>query len=291
MKKTVITVIAIFALLLLFFAGMLFQGTFAFGTNHGKHIDMKKNIVITAHRGGAGYAPENTLQAISRSLQAGAGSIETDIHMSADGELIVCHDRRVNRTTDGKGAIGRMTGDALRGLTVLDRNGKATGEHLPRLEEVLELIGGRAELLLEIKRTGNDNPGIEKAAVEMLERHNAVSWTVIQSFNDEVLENVHSIAPSVRLEKLLFCKIGGLPVIYDGTFTRFSLEKYSYIESFNFFFRGLSRTFAEYLHENGKSVRLWTLKSPEQIPDYDFEGIITDYPDLFMEHFASLDEQ
>lgn len=213
---------------------------------------MERFVTITAHRGGRNSGPENSLPAIERSLNAGIKSIEVDIHRSNDGHLVVCHDRTIDRTTNGKGFIGKMSFDELRHFSILDDEGIPTPEKLPELEEVLDLIDGRAELLLEIKRQGDDNPGIEKQVIETLKERKAESWTIIQSFNDSVLETIHSIDASIRLEKLLFCKLGFLPVIFDGTISYFSLEKYNYIESFNFYHKGLIRPLAEYLHENGK---------------------------------------
>lgn len=279
MKRFFVIIIAVI------FAGMLFQGVFAICEN-GNIINMKDDIIITAHRGGAGYGPENTIQAISRSLTSNVKSIEIDVHCSKDGKIIVCHDRSINRTTNGKGVIGRLTKEELEKYLIVDNNGILTSEQLPELWQVLELVNGQAELLIEIKRTGNDNPNIEYLVVNAIHDYKAHSWAVIQSFNDNVLETVHSIDPTIRLEKLLFCKLGALPIIYDGAFTRFSLEKYHYIESFNIYHKGLSYSFANLIHNNGKSIRIWTINKLKQIPSYEFDGIITDYPDLFLDYLT-----
>lgn len=75
----------------------------------------KKPLVI-GHRGAAGEAPENTLASFRLALEQGADAVELDVHMSADGEIIVCHDATVNRTTDGQGAISTMSTAELRQL-------------------------------------------------------------------------------------------------------------------------------------------------------------------------------
>ena len=152
---------------------------------------------------------------------------------------------------------------------------------MPTLEEVLELVDGKVELLLEIKRKGGNNKGIEQAVLEVLKKHDALRYTVIQSFDDSVLETLHSLDPSLRLEKLLFCKFIGVPVIFDGTFSVFSKEKYSYVRSFNFFSKALSDRLSSRLHDMGYRTRIWTLDDPAAIPQCQLDGIITDRPDLY----------
>ena len=101
---------------------------------------MNRNVVITAHRGGAGYGPENSLSCIRRSVEAGVPSIEIDVQLTSDGHVVVCHDNSVNRTTNGKGRISEMTLDQLRALRLVDDEGRVYNEGLPLLSEVLECI-------------------------------------------------------------------------------------------------------------------------------------------------------
>lgn len=223
---------------------------------------------------------ENSLECIRKGLDAGASSIEIDVHITADGHIVVCHAPTVDRTTNGSGAINGMTIEQIKELRLLE-NGAVTDQQIPTLEQVLEVIDGRAELLLEIKRTNGNNKGIEQRVLEILRQHGALKYTAIQSFDDNVLETLHSLDSTPQLEKLLFCKFLGIPVIFDGTFNCFSPQKYSYIRSFNFYHRGLSKLLSEYLHKNGYRTRIWTLNDPRAIPDIELEGVITDRPDLF----------
>src|SRR5580704_17646470 len=91
------------------------------------------------HRGAAGHAPENTLLSIETALSLGAEVIEIDVHRSRDGQLIVMHDDRVVRTTNGSGYIRDLTLAQLRALEV------------PTLPEVMQAVKGRASLMIEIK--------------------------------------------------------------------------------------------------------------------------------------------
>ncbi|MBR2333257.1 MAG: hypothetical protein IKA60_02880 [Rikenellaceae bacterium] len=243
---------------------------------------VRDDIAITAHRGGAGYAPENSLTAVLRSLNMGVSSIEIDVQQTKDGHIVVCHDNTVDRTTNGSGKISEMTLDEIRALQLVAEDGTLLGEGVPTLGEVLEAMGGRAHLLLEIKRYADTPDEIESAVVKQLERYDAESWTTIQSFNDKVLERIYDLKPSIHLEKLAFCKILGLPLIFDGGLRVCTLRKYAHVESMNFFASGVTQLYIDRLHKAGKRVRLWTINAPEKVPCLDIDGIITDYPDLFM---------
>lgn len=247
------------------------------GLDHGK----VRKIEIVAHRGGAGIGLENTLSCIEKGIACGADMIEIDIHLTKDGHLLVCHDETVDRTTNGKGKIREMNLDEIRKLHVVDANKNMTEEHLPTLSEVMELVNGRTKLLVEIKRTKNIYQGIEQKLMDEIEKFHTSSWVVVQSFNDSVLANIHAINPQQRVEKLIICKFPGLPFIFDGTFTRFNFEKYSYIASFNIFHLSASRAFIKKIHKQGKEVKIWTLNEPQRAPDIHVEGIITDRPDLW----------
>lgn len=273
MKKIMASVLI---LVLIWLGVSLLGGTF---TRKGGNAAGK---IITGHRGGASLGPENSLDCIAAGLDSGASSIEIDVHITSDGEVVVCHDPTVDRTTDGKGAINDMTLEQVRSLRILDKEGKPTGQKVPTLDEVLDLIDGRVELLLEIKRTKGNNVGIERAVLDVLSRRDALSYTVIQSFDDSVLETLHAMDRSLCLEKLLFCKFWGIPVIFDGTFSVFTPEKYSYIRSFNFFHYALTASLSESLHSKGYRTRIWTLDKPEDIPQMKLDGIITDCPNLFI---------
>ena len=274
MKKVIWIILALLAIILVWMIASFTRGVFT------PKRSTVEGLTITGHRGGALLGAENSLECIRKGLDAGASSIEIDVHITADGHIVVCHDPTVDRTTNGSGAINGMTIEQIKELRLLE-NGTVTDQQIPTLEQVLEVIDGRAELLLEIKRTNSNNKGIEQRVLEILRQHGALKYTAIQSFDDNVLETLHSLDSTLQLEKLLFCKFLGIPVIFDGTFSCFSPQKYSYIRSFNFYHRGLSKSLSEYLHKNGYRTRIWTLNDPHAIPDIELEGVITDRPDLF----------
>ena len=276
MKKVILIVSIVLALVIVWFVASFTRGAFT-----AKRASTE-DLIITAHRGGAKLGAENSLDCFSKGIAAGATSIEIDVHITADNQIVVCHDPTVDRTTNGSGAINDMTLEQIKELRLLEGAADNVGEQqIPTLQEVLDLLDGRVELLLEIKRKNGNNKGIEARVLEILKQNDALSYTTIQSFDDSVLETLHALDGSLNLEKLLFCKFIGIPVIFDGTFSRFSPQKYSYIRSFNFYNKALSKSLSKYLHKNGYRTRIWTHNDPTTVPDIELEGVITDRPDLF----------
>ncbi|HEY3082092.1 MAG TPA: glycerophosphodiester phosphodiesterase family protein [Chloroflexota bacterium] len=116
---------------------------------------------LLAHRGASGYAPENTMAAFERALALKADGLETDLRASKDGVLVLIHDERVDRTTDGEGLVADMTLEELRRLDAGGSyNPRFAGERIPTLDDLLERFGGRLPLCLEVKQ-----PGIEAQLV------------------------------------------------------------------------------------------------------------------------------
>lgn len=252
-------------------------------------VTIDKDVTVTGHRGGAGYGNENTISCISRSLDKGVESLEIDVHLTSDSRIVVCHDESVDRTTNGNGKISEMTFEQLRTLRIVDKNGNETDETIPELCEILELIDGKSHLLLEIKNKAERVGPLEHAVVNELNRFNAHNWVTVQSFGDKTLETIHEMDPSLRLEKLLFFRVMGLPVIFDGGFSYFSFKKYNYVESMNFFYKSVSKSLVKKMHDNNMRVRVWTINELSKMPKVGVDGIITDYPDAFIEAFSKTD--
>ena len=120
--------------------------------------------------------------------------------------------------------------------------------------------------------------GIETLADSLVKQHGMQNQVVFQSFNDDVLFKLHEIDPKLRLEKLLFYKTGSL--LFDGTFSSYSAEKYSFVASFNILNAFASQRFIRKMHEADKEVKVWTVNKPKKVP-VGVDGVITNRPDLF----------
>ena len=251
------------------------------------NIKELENMEIIGHRGGASIGPENTLACYKKGIEAGADMIEIDIHLTKDNHIVICHDQSINRTTNGEGLIREMRLDDIRQYRVIDSDGNLTDEKIPTLDEVFDLFleiragGNPCKLLIEIKRTNDIYQGIEELLLQKINSCHAKEWVVVQSFNDFALEKIHRLDPTIRLEKLFFFKLPGLPIIMDWFhFTYFSYEKYKYVSSFNMNYLWLTRSFIRDIHRHGKEIKVWTLEGTDA-PHMDVDGIITNRPDLW----------
>ena len=237
--------------------------------------------VIVAHRGGALIGNENTLSCFEKGIQAGADMIELDVHLTADGEVVVCHDPDLKRTTDTQGAIEEMTLEQFKAARALDReSGQVTGEALPTLAEVLELVKDRCGILLEIKKFHKGQyEGIEQKCLDLVGQYGLHDKVVMQSFDDSVVETIHALDPTMRVEKLIFCRLP-FGLCFDGGIRRFSFKKYDYCAGINPMGKLIGKRFIRDAHAAGKEVKIWTINDPKDVkPDVD--GIITNRPDLF----------
>jgi len=236
--------------------------------------------MVIAHRGGALLGTENSLSCIEKGISTGADMIEVDLHLTADNHIVVCHDQRVNRTTDGKGKIEDMTLAEIQKYHLLNHDGTVSNETIPTLEQVLALCKGRCPLLLEIKKKRDDQyVGIEALADSIVKSYGMENEVVFQSFNDDVLFKLHAIDSSLRLEKLLILRCGR--ILIDNSFATFSWDKYDFVSSFNIYRLFASKRFINDMHAHGKEVKVWTVDAPNKAPQQ-ADGIISDRPDLFV---------
>jgi glycerophosphoryl diester phosphodiesterase len=168
-------------------------------------------IAKVAHRGGSLLAPENTLAAFQRGIDEGADAIELDVHLSADGQLIVMHDPSLFRTTAHEGYIGDWIALDLQSL---DASASYRGDtaypvqHVPTLEQVLALVERQERsvaLQVEIKtdQKGRRYEGIEEAVVSALRLHGLIEETIIISFDFPTLLRIREIEPSLKLGALV----------------------------------------------------------------------------------------
>ena len=126
----------------------------------------KKRPVVTAHRGFSAQYPENTLLAFSKAMEIGADIVEFDVRESADGELVILHDARLERTTTGTGAVTDFTLAQLKRLNATCWSGPHDTGHrleqplgsetIPTLIETLDLLAGKVGLNIQVY---TDSPG------------------------------------------------------------------------------------------------------------------------------------
>jgi glycerophosphoryl diester phosphodiesterase len=234
-----------------------------------------KKPVIFAHRGASGYAPENTMAAFKKGIEMGAKGIELDVHLTKDGQIVVCHDENIKRTSNGEGLIMDMTLEELKKFDFGVRfSSEFEGEKIPTLEEVLELIEDWDGILnIEIKAAPRQYlAGLEKEVVELVKKYSMVDKIIISSFNHYSLAEVKKIAPEFKTG-ILYSEL-----IY---------EPWEYVKNVGAcaIHPGLISLTEEVIKgciKNGVMVNVWTVNQSEHMKmliEAGVDGIITNYPD------------
>lgn len=159
-------------------------------------------MLVIGHRGAPSRAPENTLASFQAALEIGVDGLELDVHLSRDGHLVVIHDANLKRTTSGEGFVHEHTLAELKALDAGSWYGAAfAGERIPTFEEVLDLVGKRVPLQVEIKGATD---GVTEATLAALERRGLLDTVMMTSFQLERLPLVRKLAPSVQIGALVW---------------------------------------------------------------------------------------
>jgi glycerophosphoryl diester phosphodiesterase len=236
---------------------------------------------IIGHRGASGLAPENTLAAFRLAADLGVQSIETDLHLSRDGRLVIFHDSTLARTTDGR---GRLSGKSLDELKRLDAGswfrrrepGKRAarpfaGERIPTVEEVLDFARQRdIRLYLEMKAPSGS--GAEEAVVAAIRGAGALNRCHVICFDLDVLARVRQIEPAIPLGYLFSKRMRNavsraVDAAVDTLLPRAN--------------RVTAKLIAEAKRHDLKVVT-WTVNEPKQMKKLitlGIDGIMTNYPD------------
>jgi len=222
---------------------------------------MNSRRIRIGHRGAAGYAPENTLLSIDRALALDVDFVEVDIQRTCDGHLVILHDKRVDRTTNGQGYIAELTLNQARRL---DAGG---GQHIPTLPEVLETCSGRAGLMLELI-----SEDISSDVIAAIQRHKFHGSIIYASFLHQEILSVRSINPGAATLVLM----EAIPVNRTA-FVQDARANYAGLA-----FDSVRHQVINELHSNGVQVFVYTVNDPRDIElavSWGVDGIISDYPD------------
>jgi glycerophosphoryl diester phosphodiesterase len=247
-----------------------------------------KNIIITGHRGAGGLAPENTLASIQLALDLGVDRIEIDVQQTKDNVIIVLHDRTLRRTTTGVGYVKTKTYDDILKLSAgFKFNRHYVAEKVPTLDEVIKLIDGRVELLIETKYSFMYYPNIERHIINVIKNNDAKDWCKIISFNDRALFRVHKLDKEIKLGKLFVGKHAKLPLSWDKGMNLKPLHRYHFVDEIIVKHSYATTAIIERVHEFGKQLHVWTVNDPatiEKLIERGVDGIISDYPNLLFKY-------
>jgi len=155
--------------------------------------------LVFAHRGFGEHAPDNSLYAVERALEAGMDGVDVDGQLTRDGELVIFHDLSVDRLTSGTGPVRDKTLAEMLALDLgPDYDSAIRGTNVHTFEDFVRTAKGRGILMVELKVPGLAPTGIERRAVEAIQRHQAHADVVLSSFNPLVLHRLKRLDPEVR---------------------------------------------------------------------------------------------
>ncbi len=211
-----------------------------------------------------GYAPENTIKSIALAMDLGADWVEVDVYY-VDNHLVVIHDERLERTTNGKGYLKTKSFSYLRSLDA------GEGERIPALEEVIDLIWGRAGINIELK-----GPETARPVVELLHGRITKEWAwenfLISSFDHQLLREARNLDNSARIGILLDGVSEDYPLVAHQLNACSVNQHISYTDD----------TFVRDAHSRGLKVFVYTVNNPADIKRMKaigVDGVFTDYPD------------
>jgi glycerophosphoryl diester phosphodiesterase len=232
-------------------------------------------MLVIAHRGASGHAPENTLAAFRKAVALGASFIETDLQLSRDSRFVAIHDDTVNRTTNGQGAVHDLTLAELRRLDAGSWFGSEfAGERIPTIEEILEFAKKNDVVFyLELKPGGSW--GGEHALIGALRESGEIPRTVVISFDAAIIDAVRKIEPTLMT---------GL--LYDGHLEK-PIERALEVGARQLAVRGdlVSPWILSEARKKDLQVVCWTVNHPAHmrlLMTAGVDGIMSDYPDLLI---------
>ncbi|OQY24862.1 MAG: hypothetical protein B6I35_00570 [Anaerolineaceae bacterium 4572_32.2] len=243
-------------------------------------LDHERTLNI-AHRGASSVAPANTLAAFEKAVELGADGIEFDVHLSADGAPVVIHNFTVDETTNGSGRVADMS---LAQLEELDAGSyfdpAFAGERIPTLAQVLEAVGSRLLLNIELKHFSPRDNGLERAVIAQIEQYQRGrdndNRILLSSFNPFSLRRAKKIAPYIPVG-LLYALELPLPL------RRAWLAPLAPHEARHPKHTMVNASYMDWAQRRGYRVNTWAVNDSDEMRRLialGVDGIITPVPDV-----------
>ncbi|MFZ0249616.1 MAG: glycerophosphodiester phosphodiesterase [Acidimicrobiales bacterium] len=262
---------------------------------------LERRVIAYAHQGGAWESPSSTLHAIAHALEAGTTGIELDVHATADGELVVCHDATVDRTTAAHGAIASFTlaelqamdfsywwipgADVTPGRPEADYpfRGRAPEDRsfgIATLRQVLERFPG-VVLNLDIKQTAPVVPPYEESLARLLAEFGRTDDVIVASFLDPATDAFRTFAPAVPTSAGTMATAAAWQAVQAGEDLPESPAVAFQVPERQGELVIVDERFVAAAHRAGKAVHVWTVndaESMERLLAVGVDGIISDVP-------------
>lgn len=237
---------------------------------------------VIAHRGYSGLYPENTMLAFQKAVEAGCDMIELDVHLTKDGQPVIIHDERIDRTGDGSGRIADMTLDELRQYSVAYGQEARFGR-LP-ISTLAEYCAFAKDVHMatdiEIKTDNTFYPGIEAKVWDLIVRYELQDQVLFSSFSHLTLDRLQRYAGR-KLRCGALVRTGSGIMTFPGTYCK-AVDFTCYHPELAV----LDQESAEDCHKNNVSINVWVINSMSELNRalaLGCTGIITNYPELIKE--------
>lgn len=225
---------------------------------------------IFAHRGYSASYAENTLTAFKEAEKAGADGLELDVQLTKDGEIVVIHDEKVDRTTTGKGFVKDFLYKDLRKLNANKKNNKM--EPIPALTEVFEWLCTNNLLCnIELKNGLIPYKGMEEKVIQLIHKYKLVDRIIISSFNHYSIVYSYSIAPEIETA----------PLFLEGIYMPWVYTKAIRAKGIHPKYSAMSDEIIIKTIENGIAVRPYTVNKEvdlQRLFNINCTALITDDP-------------
>lgn len=219
-----------------------------------------------AHRGAKGYEPENTLKAFQKALDLNADGIELDVHLSADGHIIVMHDETIDKMTNGKGEITQFTLAELKSFLI-------GGQYkIPTLNEVFDLVDKKSFINVELKNADTSSQVAALIETYIKEKSWNYEHFIISSFDWNALKEVQNLNPNIPIGVLTEENLNTALTFAETIKAKAIHPDYQLLDAEN----------VSEIKKKGFLVFPWTVNKEEdiqKIKDYNVDGIISDFPD------------
>lgn len=238
---------------------------------------------VISHRGANRQAPQNTLPAFKKSLEIGVDGFETDVHVTADGVPVVCHNYTINDTSSGAGEIAKMTLEQLRNHEFGSYfNERFSNIKIPTLEEFLELSEKAAiEILnIELKTPRVPCTDIVRKTIEAVKAHGLFNKLLISSFSPELLIEAKEIDENCQTaflyspERKTAMKMWYRAAEYAREIGANALHPHHIY---------VTKRYVEKAHALGIKVNVWTIDKESlavKMIKAGVDGLITDRPEM-----------
>lgn len=227
------------------------------------------DVVISAHRAGPPPAPENTLAALERAIDAGADYTEIDVQRTADGVVILAHDADLMRVAGDPRRISAANYEDIRDLVQFpDDNSPSDGRRIVTLDEFLQRANGHIGVMIELKYYGFDY-GLADSVVDLVTNHNMQDEVIIMSLNLDGIRQVIQEAPEIRT--------GFVSALAVGDLSRLPVQLLALNQ------QAVNPQIVRNARQSGMQIFPWTVNSASAMADMielGVDGLITDDPML-----------